>query len=57
VFDLTDLGFMNCAVARAIVDAAQALPDGQRPVLRSPNGTMLRLLAVTGLDKQVAIEE
>jgi anti-anti-sigma factor len=56
VFDLAGLDFLDCAGARALARAGRHLPPGQRPVLRGPGPIVLRLLQLTGLDRQFTIE-
>jgi anti-anti-sigma factor len=48
VLDVSGLTIMDCAGARALVEAAYALSDGHRPLLRSPSQMVRRLLEVTG---------
>ena len=50
VFDLTGVDFMDCTAARVLLSATRSLPDGQRPVIRSANPLVRRLLQLTGLD-------
>lgn len=57
VFDLADVPFIDCASARIIGLAGQALPGGCRPVLRSPGPGIRRLLELIGLDVQVTVEQ
>ena len=56
VFDLAGLLFMDCAGARMLARARLALPPGRRPALRAPRPIVLRLLRLTGLDRQFSIE-
>jgi anti-anti-sigma factor len=52
VFDLSRVGFMDCAAARLIAGTARSLPDGQRPVIRSASPLVRRVLELTGLADQ-----
>lgn len=56
VFDMSRVGFVNCAAARLIAGTAESLPDDRRPVLRSPTPLVRRVLELTGLDAEVEIE-
>ena len=56
VFDLAKVGFMDCASAHLIIEAALALPGSPPPVLRHPVFAVRRVLSVTGLDAQCTIE-
>jgi len=55
VFDLSGVGFMDCAAATAIIRASRVLPGRPRPVLCHPRPVVRRLLSLTGLDMQCAI--
>jgi anti-anti-sigma factor len=55
VFDLSEVGFMDCAAAGAIIRASCALPGRPRPVLCHPRPAVRRLLSLAGLDRQCAI--
>jgi anti-anti-sigma factor len=52
VFDLSRVGYMDCAAARLIAGTARSLPDGQRPVIRSASPLVRRVLELTGLADQ-----
>jgi anti-anti-sigma factor len=56
VFDLADVGFMDCASAHMLIEAALALPGSPPPVLRHPVFAVRRVLSVTGLDARCTIE-
>jgi anti-anti-sigma factor len=49
VFDMTRVGFLDCAAARLIAGTRPSLPGGRRPVLRQPGPEACRLLGLTGL--------
>jgi anti-sigma B factor antagonist len=55
VFDLSGVGFMDCAAAAAIIGTSRALPGRPRPVLCNPRPVVRRLLSLTGLDVQCTI--
>lgn len=50
VFDMAGVRFADCASARMITGTAAWLPDGNRPVIRSPRPLVRRLLERSGLD-------
>jgi anti-anti-sigma factor len=56
VFDLGEVGFIDCAAARLIAGAGRLLPRGQRPVIRHPGPLVRRMLELTGLDARCDIE-
>jgi len=56
VFDLAGTCFMDCGSARLIAATGQWLPAGQRPVIRHPDRSVLRVLELTGLDAYCEIE-
>jgi anti-sigma B factor antagonist len=56
VFDMTRVGFIDCAAARLIAGTRRSLPDGQRPVLRRPGPEVCRILELTGLAADCEIE-
>lgn len=56
VFDMTGVGFMDCAAARLIAGTAGSLPPGRLPVLRSPGRLVRRLLDLTELAGHVQVE-
>ncbi len=49
VFDMSRVGFIDCATARLIAGAGRRLPSGARPVIRRPGPVVRRVLALTGL--------
>ncbi len=54
VFDLSGVGFMDCAAVTAI-RACDATPGGPRLVLRHACPVVRRLLSLTGLDAQCEV--
>jgi anti-sigma B factor antagonist len=56
VFDLADVGFMDCAAAHVLIEAARGLPGSPPPVLLHPVFAVRRVLSVTGLDARCIIE-
>ena len=56
VFDLGEVGFIDCAAARLIAGTGRFLPRGQRPVIRHPGPLVRRMLELTGLDAHCDIE-
>lgn len=57
VFQLTGVGYLDCAAARLIAGTGRSLPPGRRPVIRCPGPAVRRVLALTGLDDQCEVEE
>jgi anti-sigma B factor antagonist len=55
VLDLAEVGFMDCAAARAIVRTCNARPDRPCLILRRPRPIVRRLLSLTGLDAQCTV--
>lgn len=56
VFDLSRVGFIDCAAARLLAGTGQSLPHGRLPVIRSPVPLVRRVLELTGLDRHVEIQ-
>jgi anti-anti-sigma factor len=56
VVDVSGLAVMDCGGARIIIDTGHALPDGRRPVLRSPTRLVRRLLKAAGLEANFDVE-
>jgi anti-anti-sigma factor len=56
VLEVSGLAVMDCAGARSLLEAGHALPDGHRPLLRSPSLMVRRLLEVTGWEADFDIE-
>ena len=56
VFDLSNVGFLDCAAAEAMVHPYPSPPGGPKPVLRNPAPGVLRLLDITGFSGQCVIE-
>jgi anti-anti-sigma factor len=54
VFDLAQVGFIDCAAARLIAGTSRWLPG--RPVIRSPGRLVCRVLELTGMDGHCDIE-
>jgi anti-anti-sigma factor len=55
VFDLTGLGFLDCAAARLIV--GMPLPAGRRPVIRGARPVVRRILQVSGLAARCVLDD
>jgi anti-anti-sigma factor len=49
VFDMSRVGFIDCATARLIAGTGRRLPGGTRPVIRRPGPVVRRVLHLTGL--------
>jgi anti-anti-sigma factor len=56
VLDMAQVGFMDCAAARTIASTGRCLPEGRRPVIRSPSSMVRRILELSGLDAHVEQE-
>jgi len=57
VFDMHQVGFIDCAAARLIVGTGRSLPAGRPPVIRCPTTAVRRILKLTGLDAHCEVEE
>jgi anti-sigma B factor antagonist len=57
VFDLAQVGFIDCAATRLIISAGVLLPDGGRPVLRRPSPAVRRILDLTNLGDGCEVED
>jgi anti-anti-sigma factor len=57
VFDLAQVGFIDCAATRLIASAAAFLPAGGRPVLRHPSPAVRRILDLTDLAAACEVED
>jgi anti-sigma B factor antagonist len=57
VFDLAQVGFIDCASARLIVGTGRNLPEGRQPVIRRPAPAVRRILELTGLDAHCQVEK
>jgi anti-anti-sigma factor len=57
VFDLAQVGFIDCAATRLIASAAGFLPAGGRPVLRHPSPAVRRILDLTDLAAACEVED
>jgi anti-anti-sigma factor len=55
IFDLTGVGFIDCAAVRLVVGAGQFLPADRRAVIR-PSPAVRRVLDLTGLDALCEVE-
>jgi anti-sigma B factor antagonist len=49
VFDLTGVGYIDCAATRLIVGTGGFLPTGRRPVILRPSPAVRKMLELTGL--------
>ena len=57
VIDMTHLTFLDCAGIGVLVGAhSRAVRHGRRLVLRNPQDTVARVLALSGVDEVLAIE-
>jgi anti-anti-sigma factor len=57
VFDLAQVGFIDCAATRLITGSGALLPDGGRPVLRRPSPAVRRILDLTDLGDGCEVED
>jgi anti-anti-sigma factor len=57
VFDMSGVDFIDCAAARLIASTRRFLPEGRRPVIRSPSPVVRRLLELTGFAAQCEIDD
>jgi anti-anti-sigma factor len=57
VFDLAQVGFIDCAAIRLIASAGGFLPPGGRPVLRHPSPAVRRILDLTDLGAACDVED
>ena len=57
VFDMSGVDFIDCAAARLIASTGRFLPEGRRPVIRSPSPVVRRLLELTGFAAQCEIDD
>jgi anti-sigma B factor antagonist len=57
VFDLAQVGFIDCAATRLIISSGVLLPDGGRPVLRRPSPAVRRILDLTNLGDGCEVED
>jgi anti-anti-sigma factor len=57
VFDMSGVDFIDCAAARLIASTGRFLPEGRRPVIRSPSPVVRRLLGLTGFAAQCEIDD
>jgi anti-anti-sigma factor len=56
IFEMTQVGFMDCASARLIADTGRWLPVGVKPVIRHPSPVVRRMLDVSGLGTLCELE-
>jgi anti-sigma B factor antagonist len=56
VFDLAQVGFIDCAATRLIISSGGFLPPGGRPVLRHPSPAVRRILDLTDLGTACEVE-
>jgi anti-anti-sigma factor len=56
VFDLSGVGFIDCAAARLLAGTARSLPGGRLPVIRFPGPLVRRVFQLTGLDRHVELD-
>jgi anti-sigma B factor antagonist len=56
VFDLAQVGFIDCAATRLIISSGGFLPAGGRPVLRHPSPAVRRILDLTDLGAACELE-
>jgi anti-anti-sigma factor len=57
IFDLAQVGFIDCAATRLIISSGALLPDGGRPVLRRPSPAVRRILDLTDLGADCEVED
>lgn len=57
VFDLAQVGFIDCAATRVIASSGGWLPDGNWPVLRFPSPAVRRILELTNLGAHCEVED
>jgi anti-anti-sigma factor len=57
VFDLAQVGFIDCAATRLITGSGALLPGGGRPVLRRPSPAVRRILDLTDLGAGCEVED
>jgi anti-sigma B factor antagonist len=55
VVDMAGVTFIDCATARLIAGTGRHLPDGVRPVIRSPGPVTRKVLALTGLADRLEV--
>lgn len=56
VFDVSQVGFMDCASARLIAGTGNWLPAGVRPVIRGPSPLVRRTLEASGIGRSCQLE-
>jgi anti-anti-sigma factor len=56
IFEMTQVGFMDCASARLIADTGRWLPAGVKPVIRHPSPIVRRMLEVSGIGTLCELE-
>jgi anti-anti-sigma factor len=50
VFDLAEVGFLDCTAARTLIETGHELPSHPRLVLRHPRPVVRRLLSLIGVN-------
>jgi anti-anti-sigma factor len=56
VFDVTHVGYMDCASARLIAGTGRWLPAGAKPVIRGPSPMVRRMLEVSRIGMTCELE-
>jgi anti-anti-sigma factor len=56
IYDLGDVGFLDCAAARTLIETGRGLPGRPRLIVRHPRPVVRRLLSLTGLDSRCTVE-
>jgi anti-sigma B factor antagonist len=57
VFDMSGVDFIDCAATRVIATTGRFLPEGRRPVIRSPSPPVRRVLELTGFAARCEIDD
>lgn len=57
IFDMQGVTFIDCGVTAALASTARLLPGGNKPVIREPSRTVLRLLRASRLDTFFQLDE
>lgn len=56
VFDMSQVGFMDCASARLIAGTSRWLPVGVKPAVRHPSPIVRRVLDISGVSALCELE-
>ena len=56
IFEMTAVGYIDCACARLIAGTIRWLPDGVQPVISSPSPIVRRVLQVSGIGARCEFE-